>query len=88
MLIYQLGVTKTNYHEGNWKHFNINNGLSVPSNYTVEIGEDFEGKTWVLTKKNMVKYYISKIEPENWSAETIPTDKFITQDVTRIYKVF
>ncbi len=63
--------------ERTWKQFNIKNGLSGPSNYTIEIGEDFEGKIWALTKKNNVKYFISKIDPENWSIETIPTDKFI-----------
>jgi ligand-binding sensor domain-containing protein len=74
-----IGTSKGIYvytNEGTWKQFHINNGLSGDSNNTLRIGEDFEGKMWVLTK-GQVKHYISKINPENWSIESIPTDTFI-----------
>ena len=63
--------------EGNWKKFNIQNGLSGDSNNILRIGEDFEGKIWALSKGRRMKYYITKINPENWSVESFPTDKFI-----------
>jgi ligand-binding sensor domain-containing protein len=75
-----VGTSKGIYvytNEGTWKQFHINNGLSGYSNNTLVIREDFEGKIWVLTKESGSKYHISKINPENWSVESIPTDTFI-----------
>ena len=63
--------------EGSWKQFNIENGLSGDSNNTLRIREDFEGKMWVLNRGKRVKYYISKINPDDWSVETISPDNFI-----------
>jgi ligand-binding sensor domain-containing protein len=67
------------YTGGEWKKFNIVNGLSGESNNVKMIAEDFEGKIWVLTREETFikrRDYMSKINPENWSAETIPEDYF------------
>ena len=74
-----VGTTKGMYvytSEGSWKHFTIEDGLSGSSNNIVIFGKDFEGKMWISTIGKKLKTYISKINPENWSAEPIPKDKF------------
>lgn len=60
-----------------WKHFS-NQDLGIEIADEQHIVEDFNGKIWIHTlkvKKLPIRFYITKINPENWNLEPVPLNK-------------